>query len=68
MVKEICAKSVLNKHKKRDSWFLDDYSTNPYVLCGFNCVYCYIRGQIWSKFKRRLGCKGQCSIAFEERA
>jgi len=23
-------KSVLNKHKNRDSWFLDDYSVNPY--------------------------------------
>lgn len=22
-------KSILNKHKKRDSWFLDDYSVNP---------------------------------------
>lgn len=44
MVKEVYAKSVLNKHKKRDSWFLDDYSINPYVLCGFNCIYCYIRG------------------------
>ena len=26
MVKEIFAKTILNKHKKRDSWFLDDYS------------------------------------------
>ena len=30
MVKEIIVKSVLNKHRKRDSWFLDDYSVNPY--------------------------------------
>jgi len=44
MVNEIQAKSILNKHKKRDDWFLDDYSINPYSGCSFNCIYCYIRG------------------------
>ena len=44
MVKEITVKSILNKHRKRDSWFLDDYSVNPYERCAFNCIYCYIRG------------------------
>lgn len=43
MVDEICVKSILNKHKKRDEWFLDDYSINPYEGCSFNCIYCYIR-------------------------
>lgn len=44
MPKEIAVKSVLNKSKKRDAWFLDDYTFNPYSSCSFNCLYCYIRG------------------------
>jgi DNA repair photolyase len=44
MPQEKEVKSVLNKHKKRDSWFLDDYSVNPYEGCSCNCYYCYIRG------------------------
>ena len=37
-------KSVLNKQKQRDSWFLTDYSVNAYEGCSCNCLYCYIRG------------------------
>jgi DNA repair photolyase len=44
MINKIQVKSILNKHKKRDEWFLDDYSVNPYEGCAFNCIYCYIRG------------------------
>lgn len=44
MPREIEVKSVLNKTKKRDSWFLDDYTVNLYSSCSFNCLYCYIRG------------------------
>jgi DNA repair photolyase len=43
-VREILVKSILNKKKKRDAWFLDDYTLNPYEGCSFNCQYCYIRG------------------------
>lgn len=43
-MKEILVKSILNKKKKRDSWFLDDFTLNPYEGCSFNCQYCYIRG------------------------
>lgn len=44
MVQEIQVKSILNKQKKWDDWFLCDYSVNPYQGCSFNCLYCYIRG------------------------
>lgn len=44
MIVPITVKTVLNKHKKRDSWFLDEYSINPYQGCSVNCLYCYIRG------------------------
>ncbi len=44
MPREIEVKSVLNKTKKRDTWFLDDYTVNLYSSCSFNCLYCYIRG------------------------
>jgi DNA repair photolyase len=44
MLQEKIVKSVLNKHKQRDSWFLDDYSVNAYEGCSCNCLYCYIRG------------------------
>lgn len=44
MPRELTVKSVLNKTKKRDSWFLDDYTVNLYSSCSFNCLYCYIRG------------------------
>ena len=41
---EISPKTILNKKKKSDEWFLDDYTLNPYSGCSFNCLYCYIRG------------------------
>jgi len=40
----IQVKSILNKTKRRDPWFLDDYTINPYSGCSFNCTFCYIRG------------------------
>ena len=44
LVREIEVKSVLNKQKHVDDWFLSGYSLNPYSGCSFNCVYCYTRG------------------------
>lgn len=51
MLQQKLVTSVLNKHKKRDTWFLDDYSVNPYEGCSCNCLYCYIRG---SKYGENL--------------
>ena len=44
MIQEIQAKTILNKKKKRDSWFLDEFTTNAYEGCSMNCLYCYVRG------------------------
>jgi len=58
MYQEIVVKSVLNKKKKRDSWFLDDYTLNPYEGCAFNCQYCYIRGSKYGlNMEERLSIK-----------
>lgn len=54
MVDEIQVKSILNKHKKRDDWFLDEYSVNPYSGCSFNYIYCYIRGSKYGETWQRL--------------
>lgn len=44
MPQRISSKTILNKTKRRDPWFLDDYTVNPYSGCSFNCLFCYIRG------------------------
>lgn len=55
---EIEVKSILNKTKRRDPWFLDDYTINPYSGCSFNCLYCYIRGSKYGvHMERKLGIK-----------
>src|SRR5688572_5301729 len=51
MPASIQVKTILNKTKRRDPWFLDDYTINPYSSCSFNCLYCYIRG---SKYGDKL--------------
>lgn len=50
---EIEVKSILNKTKKRDPWFLDDYTINLYSGCSFNCLYCYIRGSKYGEHMER---------------
>ena len=58
MPNEIVVKSVLNKTKRRDPWFLDEYTINPYSGCSFNCLYCYIRGSKYgTHMEDKLGIK-----------
>lgn len=40
----VIAKNILNKTRRRDPFFLDDYTVNAYSGCSFNCLFCYIRG------------------------
>ncbi len=66
MPKEILAKTILNRHKRRDEWFLDDYSLNPYQLCEFNCLYCYIRGSRYGGSVKGLAAKVNAPTLLEK--
>lgn len=60
-------KSILNKHKKRDHWFLDEYSANPYEGCSCNCLYCYIRGSKYGEnMNERLAVKENALQVLEQ--
>jgi DNA repair photolyase len=54
LVNEINAKTLLNKSKTRDDWFLGNYTLNPYAGCSMACIYCYTRG---SKYGGDYGIK-----------
>ena len=57
-MQSVIVKSILNKTKQRDPWFLDDYTVNPYSGCSFNCLYCYIRGSKYGiNMAEKLGVK-----------
>lgn len=58
MPRKIEAKMILNKTKRRDPWFLDDYTLNPYSGCSFNCLFCYIRGSRYGEhMEKKLAIK-----------
>lgn len=60
-------RSVLNKHKRRDSWFLDDYSVNPYEGCSCNCQYCYIRGSRYGEnMEQGLAVKSNLPVVLDK--
>ena len=44
MIHEIHTKTILHKKKKRENWFLDEFTVNAYEGCSMNCLYCYVRG------------------------
>ena len=56
-MKPVRVKSVLNRHKRRDKWFLDEYSVNPYTGCSFSCIYCYTRGGTYGRPPHELAAK-----------
>ncbi len=53
MPREKEVKTILNKSKRRDPWFLDDYTVNLYSGCSFNCLFCYIRGSKYGQHMER---------------
>jgi len=44
MINKISVKTILNKSKGQDDWFLGNYSLNPYAGCSIACIYCYTKG------------------------
>lgn len=54
LVNKITVKTILNKSKTCDDWFLGNYTLNPYAGCSMACIYCYTRG---SKYGGNYGVK-----------
>lgn len=67
MPQEIQVKTLLNRKKQRDEWFLDDYTINPYSGCSFNCLYCYIRGSKYGEhMEEKLSVKSNAVEVLEK--
>ncbi len=67
MPQQIQVTSMLNKTRRRDPWFLDDYTVNPYSGCSFNCLYCYIRGSKYGiHMEEKLAVKQNAVVVLEK--
>lgn len=66
-VRSVEVKSILNKKKSTDAWFLDDYTINAYSACSFNCLYCYIRGSKYgSNMEEKLAVKENAAVLLDK--
>lgn len=54
-IKEIQSKSLVNRNKQIDSWFLSRYSMNLYRGCLHDCAYCDGRAESYH-VEGRFGC------------
>lgn len=67
MPADIQVKTILNKTKRRDPWFLDEYTINPYSGCSFNCLFCYIRGSKYGEhMEERVSVKANALEVLEK--
>lgn len=53
-IQQITVKSILNRRRHgRDSWFLEDYTLNPYLACSLGCPWCYVKGSYYGASSSR---------------
>ncbi len=44
------ARTILNKHKRPDTWFWTRYTAYPYIGCQHGCHFCYCREQKYAPY------------------
>ena len=44
-------RSILNKHKRPDTWFWTRYTAYPYIGCQHGCEFCYCREQKYASYE-----------------